>query len=185
MFFFYNQSNNVKGYYIANVEPKTEISVDDLCEPVASALNEAFDTNFFFGARYVTEYVFSYNPSIQETRSELREAINAKAANDGIIDRVDSNTLSFIKDNGGRLDTVLEGTSRAIIILNIRESSYEEYTVQIKESPISSNDATLIGNLNNNQYYEVKLEHSKNTFSNNFIKNQDLPENTADKAIKQ
>ena len=183
LFFFYNQSNNVKGYYIANVEPKTEISVDDLCEPVASALNEAFDTNFFFGARYVTEYVFSYNPSIQETRSELREAINAKLANDGIIDRVDSNTMSIIRDEGNTISSTLQGTARIIRILNITNNGYVEYVVNIKENAINNNDETLVENLNNNLYLNTDKE--QNTFGQNFLENQDLPENTADKAIKQ
>ena len=185
LFFFYNSSDTSRTYLITSVEPKTEISVDDLCEPVADTLNEAFDTNSFFGARYAQEYTFSYDPSVQDTRSELRDALNTKAANDGIIDRVDSNTMSFIKDNGSSLNTTLEGTARNIVVLNLNENGYEEYTVQIKENQGNNNDTTLIENLKNNLYYDVKLDYKSNTYSNNFIENQDLPENTADKAIKQ
>lgn len=117
--------------------------------------------------------------------ANLRDAINAKAANDGIIDRVDSNTLSFIKDNGSGVDTTLEGTARTIVILNISENGYEECTFKIKENNSNNNDKTLIENLNNNLYHDVELDYESNTYSNNFIENQDLPENTADKAIKQ
>ena len=179
MFFFNNSSDTSATYYIASVTPKVDITINDLLDPDKTVLDQAFDTNNYFGALYSRDYSFSFDPSIQDTRSELRDAVNTKAANDGIIDRVDSNTLSIIKDNGGRLDTTLEGTSRAIVILNINENGYEEYTVQIKENQTNNSDKTLIDNLNNNQYYEVELEHRENTFSSNFIENQNLPENTA------
>lgn len=177
LFFFYNNSDTSRTYYITNVVPKTIITLKDLIERNADIINNAFDTNNFFGARYTTEYFFSYNPTIQETRSELRDAINEKLAADGIISPVDNNTLSFIKDNGSSLNTTLKGTARNIVILNLNWNGYEEYTVQIKENQSNNNDTTLIDNLNNNLYYDVKLDYKSNSYSSNIFANQNLAQN--------
>ena len=191
LFFFYHSSDTSRTYLITSVKPKTEISVDDLCEPVASTLNEAFDTNVFFGARYVTEYVFSYDPSIQNERSELRDAINAKLANDGLIPVNYDEYFSVIKpDSSPHPAPEVDGMGRYFNLLLITDKSYYEYNITIKETyPYSGLEwkEDILSHLNNGDYYIWLSEYSyeTNTYSGNFIANQDLPENTADKAIKQ
>lgn len=177
MFSFYNNSETSRTYYVKNVAPITELNIQDLVEKNTEAIESAFDTNEFFGAKYITEYGFNYNPTIQETRSELRDAINEKLAADGIISPVDNNTISFIKDNGSTVDANLEGTARRIIILNLTDKGYTEFTVRIKENKANNNDETLIDNLENNKYYNMSGDYKTNSYSNNILQNQDLAQN--------
>ena len=176
MFFFYNNSETSRTYYVKNVAPITELNIQDLVVKNTEAIESAFDTNEFFGAKYITEYGFNYNPSIQEARSELRDAINEKLAADGIISPVDNNTLSFIKDNGSSVSTTLEGIGRSIVILNINDNGYEEYKIVLKDNQ-NNNDMELIDNFNNGLYYNVIGDYKSNSYSNNIIPYQDLSEN--------
>ena len=75
IFFFYNYANNSRTYCIESVKPKTIISVKDLINPSVEDLDKAFDTTVRGGAKYTQEYVFSFNPSIQEARKELKDAV--------------------------------------------------------------------------------------------------------------
>lgn len=98
---------------------------------------------------------------IQETRKELKDAVNAKLAKDGVIQQVTQDTQSFIVDGGSAVDTALGGTSRAITILNINSNGYHEYTVVIKENQRNNNDKTLIENLEDGLYRVVANEKEK------------------------
>ena len=177
--YFYNLADNSRAYRVASVEPKVNISISDLVSPDTTTLEEAFDTANRGGARYTRGYSFSYDPTIQEERSELLDAVNTKLAADGLINPVTEDTVSFIRDDGGDLDATLNGTARRIVVLNLTENGYEEYTVRIKELQNNNNDTTLIENLNEGNYYEVEADAESGQFTGNRLKNMDMPENEA------
>ena len=77
IFFFYNYANNSRTYCIESVKPKTIISVKDLINPSVEDLDKAFDTAVR-GAKFNKEYVFNFNPSIQEARKKLKDAVNKR-----------------------------------------------------------------------------------------------------------
>ena len=174
VFFFYNGSDTVRGYFVENVVPKTTITLENLFNPSSYDLEEAFDTNMFFGARYTIDYSFSYNPSVQERRGALKDAINAKLAEDGVIDAVNDGDITFIKDMGSNTDSGLQGTARKIVILRLTSHGYEEYSVRIKENQSNNNDQTLIENLNAGNYYDISAEAKEGVFSNHMIENDIL-----------
>lgn len=191
MFFFNNSSDTSATYYIASVTPKVDITINDLLDPDKTVLDQAFDTNNYFGALYSRDYSFSFDPSIQNERSELRDAINAKLANDGLIPVNYDEYFSVIKpDSSPHPAPEVDGMGRYFNLLLITDKSYYEYNITIKETyPYSGLEwkEDILSHLNNGDYYIWLSEYSyeTNTYSGNFIASQDLPENTADKAIKQ
>lgn len=170
VYFFNHSSETTRSYCISNVTPKNTLTLNDLLNPDVNKLNEAFDTNMYFGARYAIDYIFSYNPSVQERRGELKDAINAKLASDSLIKPINEETLSFVKDNGSDVEPALGGIGRDITILNITGNSYEEISLRILNA---DNDSGLIENLNNSKYITYGEESA--TFSDNTI-SQDLQE---------
>ncbi len=178
MTFDYNNSETSRTYMHTSVDPVTDITITDLINNDTTKLEAAFDEGnpFVAGAKFVDEYSFSYNPSIQEERADLLKAVNAKLTEDGVISAVDENTQSFIIDNGAGVDTDLEGVSRRIVIMNLTENGYEEVTIRIKEDQSNSNDTTLIENLNNGEYYEVETAARSGTFTGTVLENVDLPQ---------
>ena len=154
--FFYDNAIISMLYRIACVEPKTEITLQDLLteNPDAAKLDEAFDrgTPYVNGAKYFTEYAFGYNPTIQEMRKRLLNAVNEKLANDGIILAVGRNTRSFIiRDDESTEDTTL-GKARRIVVMNLTENGYEEIAIIIQEALTDNDDTKLIENLNADKY---------------------------------
>ena len=154
--FFYDNAIISTLYRISSVEPKTEITLQDLLteNPDAAKLDEAFDrgTPYVNGAKYSTEYAFGYNPTIQEMRKGLLNAVNEKLANDGIISAVGGNTRSFIiRDDEATEDTTL-GKARRIVVMNLTENGYEEIAIIIQEAQTDNDDTKLIENLNAGKY---------------------------------
>lgn len=178
MTFDYNNSETSKTFGYISVDPVTDITITDLINNDTTKLEAAFDEGnpFVAGAKFVDEYNFSYDPTIQEERADLLDAVNKKLAEDGKISAVDANTQSFIIDNGAGVDTDLEGVSRRIVIMNLTENGYEEVTIRIKEDQSNSNDTTLIENLNNGEYYEVETAARSGTFTGTVLENVDLPQ---------
>ncbi len=176
--FFYKDSDTLKTYRISNVEPKLDITLADLLTegPDIDNLDEAFDTAIRGGAKYSTDYTFSYNSTIQESRKELKDAVNTKLAADGIISAVDKNTKSFIKDNGSSVNTTLGGTARDIVVMNLTENGYEEINIKIKETQNDNTDKTLKDNLKDGLYYEVESAAKNGKFIGTVLENVDLPE---------
>lgn len=174
IFFFYNGSDTVRGYFVENVVPKSTLTLENLFNPDENVLQDAFDTNMFFGARYTTDYSFSYDPSVQERRGELKDAINAKLAEDGVIDSLNDGDITFIRDDGSNTDSGLQGTARKIVVLRLTSHGYEEHSVRIKENQSNNNDQTLIENLNAGNYYDISAEAKQGEFSNNIIENDVL-----------
>ena len=154
--FFYDNAIISTLYRISCVEPKTEITLQDLLteNPDAAKLDEAFDrgTPYVNGAKYFTEYAFGYDPTIQEMRKRLLNAVNEKLANDGIISAVDENTRSFIiRDYESTEDTTL-GKTKRIVVMNLTENGYEEVAIIIQEAQTDNDDTKLIENLNAGKY---------------------------------
>ena len=148
--FFYDNAIISMLYRISSVEPKTEITLQDLLteNPDAEKLDEAFD-----GAKYSPEHAFGYDPTIQEMRKRLLNAVNEKLANDDIISAVGENSRSFINDYGTMEDTEL-GKARHIKVTNLTENGYEEIAIIIQEAQTDNDDTKLIKNLNEG-YYKV------------------------------
>ena len=178
--FFYDNAIISMLYRISCVEPKTEITLQDLLteNPDAEKLDEAFDrgTPYVNGAKYSTEYAFGYDPTIQEMRKVLLDAVNEKLAAEGLISAVDENTRSFIiRDYESTEDTTL-GKTKRIVVMNLTENSYEEITILIKEAEKNNDDTKLIENLNAGKY-KVISEAKRGKFTGVLLK-ADMSENS-------
>ena len=178
--FFYDNAIISMLYRISCVEPKTEITLQDLLteNPDAAKLDEAFDrgTPYVNGAKYSTEYAFGYDPTIQEMRKVLLDAVNEKLAAEGLISAVDENTRSFIiRDYESTEDTTL-GKTKRIVVMNLTENSYEEITILIKEAEKNNDDTKLIENLNAGKY-KVISEAKRGKFTGVLLK-ADMSENS-------
>lgn len=154
--YFYDNALISMLYSISCVQPKTEITLQDLLteNPDAAKLDEAFarGTPYVSGAKYSAEYSFGYDPTIQEMRKGLLNAVNEKLAADGVISAVDENTRSFIiRDYESTEDTTL-GKTKRIVVMNLTENGYEEITIIIKEAETNNDDTKLIENLNAGNY---------------------------------
>lgn len=177
--FFYDNAIISMLYRISCVEPKTEITLQDLLteNPDTEKLDEAFDlgTTLVSGAKYFTEYAFGYDPTIQEMRKVLLDAVNEKLAAEGLISAVDENTRSFIiRDYESTEDTTL-GKTKRIVVMNLTENSYEEITILIKEAEKNNDDTKLIENLNAG-YYKVIGTATSGKFTGALLK-ADMSEN--------
>ena len=171
--FFYDNAIISTLYRISCVEPKTEITLQDLLteNPDAAKLDEAFDrgTPYVNGAKYSAEYAFGYDPTIQEMRKVLLDAVNEKLAAEGLISAVDENTRSFIiRDYESTEDTTL-GKTKRIVVMNLTENSYEEITILIKEAEKNNDDTKLIENLNAGQY-KVLNDVKRGKFTGTLLK---------------
>lgn len=177
--FFYDNAIISTLYRISCVEPKTEITLQDLLteNPDAAKLDEAFDlgTTLVSGAKYFTEYAFGYDPTIQEMRKVLLDAVNEKLAAEGLISAVDENTRSFIiRDYESTEDTTL-GKTKRIVVMNLTENGYEEITILIKEAEKNNDDTKLIENLNAGKY-KVTSAAKRGKFTGVLLK-ADMSEN--------
>ena len=165
--FFYDNAIISTLYRISCVEPKTEITLQDLLteNPDAAKLDEAFDRGTsVIGAKYSIEYAFGYDPTIQEMRKVLLDAVNEKLAAESLISAVDENTRSFIiRDYESTEDTTLGKTKRIvvmnligktkrIVVMNLNENGYEEIAIIIQEAQTDNDDTKLIENLNADKY---------------------------------
>ena len=172
--FFYDNAIISTLYRISCVEPKTEITLQDLLteNPDAAKLDEAFDRGTTYvndGAKYSVEYAFGYDPTIQEMRKVLLDAVNEKLAAEGLISAVDENTRSFIiRDYESTEDTTL-GKTKRIVVMNLTENSYEEITILIKEAEKNNDDTKLIENLNAGQY-KVLNDVKRGKFTGTLLK---------------
>ena len=176
--FFYDNAIISMLYRISCVEPKTEITLQDLLteNPDAAKLDEAFDRGTtYVNAKYSIEYAFGYNPTIQEMRKRLLNAVNEKLANDGIISAVGENTRSFIiRDDKSTEDTTL-GKSRRIVVMNLTDKGYEEIAIIIQEALTDNDDTKLIENLNAGKY-KVISDLKRGKFTGALLK-ADMSEN--------
>ena len=176
--FFYDNAIISTLYRISSVEPKTEITLQDLLteNPDAAKLDEAFDRGtYVIGAKYSPEYAFGYDPTIQEMRKVLLNAVNEKLADEGIISAVGENTRSFIIRDGEATEDTTLGKVRRIVVMNLTENGYEEIAIIIKEAQTDNDDTKLIENLNAG-YYKVIGTATSGKFTGALLK-ADMSEN--------
>lgn len=176
--FFYDNAIISTLYRISSVEPKTEITLQDLLteNPDAAKLDEAFDRGtYVIGAKYSAEYAFGYDPTIQEMRKVLLNAVNEKLADEGIISAVGENTRSFIIRDGEATEDTTLGKVRRIVVMNLTENGYEEIAIIIKEAQTDNDDAKLIENLNAGKY-KVTSAAKRGKFTGALLK-ADMSEN--------
>lgn len=176
--FFYDNAIISTLYRISCVEPKTEITLQDLLteNPDAAKLDEAFDRGtYVIGAKYSAEYAFGYDPTIQEMRKVLLNAVNEKLADEGIISAVGGNTRSFIIRDGEATEDTTLGKVRRIVVMNLTENGYEEIAIIIKEAQTDNDDTKMIENLNAG-YYKVIGTATSGKFTGALLK-ADMSEN--------
>ena len=176
--FFYDNAIISTLYRISSVEPKTEITLQDLLteNPDAAKLDEAFDRGtYVIGAKYSAEYAFGYDPTIQEMRKVLLNAVNEKLADEGIISAVGENTRSFIIRDGEATEDTTLGKVRRIVVMNLTENGYEEIAIIIQEAQTDNDDAKLIENLNAGKY-KVTSAAKRGKFTGALLK-ADMSEN--------
>ena len=176
--FFYDNAIISTLYRISCVEPKTEITLQDLLteNPDAAKLDEAFDRGtYVIGAKYSAEYAFGYDPTIQEMRKVLLNAVNEKLADEGIISAVGENTRSFIIRDGEATEDTTLGKVRRIVVMNLTENGYEEIAIIIQEAQTDNDDAKLIENLNAGKY-KVTSAAKRGKFTGALLK-ADMSEN--------
>lgn len=142
----YNKGNGEKAYYHMTVTPKknTTIDIENLVNPTEEFFDTVFSTKLG-GAKFIANEAFTYNEAEQERLGSLLDAIDEK-----IGSKMEGDVQSFIKPNGGAVDTELGGTASRYVILNVSENGYEEYSLSVLDS---SNGKTEIENLNNDKYY--------------------------------
>lgn len=151
----YNVSERNKYYAVGKVEFETPINAKDLV------------AGNFENATYSKIYGRNYNPTIQEARQELTNAICEKVfeTNGTVIGR-------YIVDNGfAESDSILSGTIRMFTVIEVTDKGVQEADVNIKTS---SNDAEYISKLNNENDYRV-YEKVSAVITGNFVDNNSEP----------
>ena len=140
VYFTFNMNEKANYYFIVNVEPTEGVSLselfavnDDTSGEVLSSIKSKFKLGRG-GANFTREYVFGYNPSIQESSAALTEALKNVAINDKDLEiEVDENTEYFIVDGGYQLDTTLGSTAREISLFIKNENGYQKLIYRIAE----------------------------------------------------
>ena len=144
--YFHDDTKEIN-YVLQSVTTTDKLTLSDLYEPDVEKLEDAFTVGNPFNpkASYTKEYGYYCEKADQEKQEELLNAINEK-----IKTELTGDVQSFIKVNGGAVDTELGGTASRYVILNVSENGYEEYSLSVLDS---SNGKTEIENLNNDKYY--------------------------------
>ena len=141
--------------YVYNVTFNTPVNINDLKGANLSDVT----------ASYTQEYAFSYDNSIQGTRSELVNAILDKAITDGFDYQ---NAEIMFKENSPSTDAEL-GTVRRFIVVVKNTDGIREISAHISTA---SDDNTLISNINNNRIKTYFADMT--TYSNNILAKYDL-----------
>lgn len=159
--FVYKRTDDGRTYYYMSISASKNQTIDleNLANPTQEYFDMAFKKALVGGAKYKTNEAFNYDLSVQEQYKDLLAAITAK-----IGTQLDGNVQSYIRPNGGSVDTELGGTANRYVILNISENGYEEFTVNILDS---SNGKTVIENLNNGDYYTYSEKSA--TYSGQYL----------------
>lgn len=132
----YNVSEKNVYYAVGKVELETPVNAKD------------FVAGNFENETYSKVYGINYNPTIQEARQNLTDAICGKIfeTNGTVIGR-------YIVDNGfAESDPVLSGTIRMFTVIEVTDKGVQQANVNIKTS---SNDAEYINKLNNENDHRV------------------------------
>ena len=141
-------------FLVTSVALSTPLTIKELMYPDPEEFEAIFSNTKSNGVKYRMEHVLSYNPTVQGTRDELINAINAKLMEDGVIHPVDQDTLTIFVEEGVHVIPGM-GTTREIIVLNVNDDFIEEVNINIQENQLNNNDQTLIENLNKGNYIDV------------------------------
>lgn len=141
-------------FLVTSVTLSTPITIKELMYPDPEEFEAIFFDTKSNNAKYRLEHGLSYNPTVQGTRDELINAINAKLMEDGVIHPVDQDTLTIFVEEGVHVIPGM-GTTREIIVLNVNDDFIEEVNINIQENQLNNNDQTLIENLNKGNYIDV------------------------------
>lgn len=128
---------------ISSIEFDTSIDKKDIVNGDVSAIYKNYNA---------VDYSINYNPTIQETRGELTEALLKTC----IGGELTEGSIRILVDKGGITDNTL-GTVRNFIAAEITENGVQEYSVLIKTA---SNDAGYIANLNSTSNYRIASQKS-------------------------
>lgn len=145
-------------YLVTSVTLSTPLTIKELMYPDPEEFEAIFSNTKSNGVKYRMEHVLSFNPTVQGTRDELINAINAKLMEDGVIHPVDQDTLTIFVDDTSYVMPGM-GTTRQIIMLYSNDDFMEEVTINIQENQLNNNDQTLIENLNKGNYFDVDFSH--------------------------
>lgn len=140
--FDYKESN-VDGYLgISKLKFNSSLDVKDLIDGNVP------------NTTYTRDYRLNYNPSIQETRKDLTDAIcNKVFETNGIVQN------RYIIDKGfAESDSQLSGTVEMFKVIEVTDKGVQETNINIKSS---ENDAGYINRLNNEEDYRVFNKSSK------------------------
>lgn len=134
----FNYSLSLESAYciVAKANFNTPISARDIIEGNLGTVTYKF------------EYRVNYNPTIQETRSQLCNAIcNTVFESNGTV------IARYIVDNGAAAsDPTLSGTVRMFTVIEVTDKGVQQANVNIKTS---SDDAAYIAHLSNANDYRV------------------------------
>lgn len=138
VYFTFDLSDKANYYFIMNVEPKGEVSLSDLFalkDDTNGEILNALESKFKLergGASFTREYVFQYNPSIQESSAALKEALKNVAIRDGDLEiEIDESAEFYIVDGGYHLDTTLESTAREVTLFVKTDHGYQKLIYRI------------------------------------------------------
>lgn len=138
--FVYKTSDTAAIFVIGEMNFSTSISANDIIDGKQG--NVTFNR---------TADRFSFNPSIQEERAELTNAICNK-----VFDEND-NAVRFIYDHGNSAGSSI-GDARHFTVMEVRDNSVHQIDVDILQS---SNDSEYIAKLNNESNYTKYSEKTQ------------------------
>ena len=138
--FFYRETSTSNYYIVCSATFVSPVRKKDICN------------NEIGNVTYNSEYTLNYNPSIQETRSVLAEAI-LKTCLGG---EFTTTSIRIIIDHGYILDGILKD-SNTFTVAELTATRVQQYVIVIKET---SNDAGYISNLQDASKYRISSQKS-------------------------
>ncbi len=161
----YANSDTDYTYGVSSIKLNDTINVKDLNKDnIVSTINNSTATT-------VRDYTFRFDPSIQDERAELTNAICDKVfeTNGTVINR-------YIVDNGYKVDNTLN-ESREYKVVEITENGIEEISIRIKDA---SDDNGYISNLENTSNYRTFDKNSYKLSGNKVDANENVNANMID-----
>ena len=159
VYFTYGLNDKANYYFIVNVEPKGEVSLSDLFalkDDTNGEILNSLESKFKLGrggAFFTREYMFKYDPSIQESSAALTEALKNVAIKDGDLEiEIDESAEFYIKDTNGKpyIDTILKSEAREVTLFVKTDHGYQELTYGIADPYWDVK--TLIGKIEEGKY---------------------------------
>lgn len=176
VYFTFDLSDKANYYFIMNVEPKGEVSLSDLFalkDDTNGEILNALESKFKLergGASFTREYVFQYNPSIQESSAALTEALKNVAIKDGDLEiEIDESAEFYIKDRGSSIDTILKSEVRYMELFVKTDFGYQQIGYSVAMVNPSWNIETLVKQVESGKYRSYFLSNGKGEFTGHII----------------